>query len=129
MRSAIHFISGLPRSGSTLLAAISVPWRRYAISSAFGHPSGFGRDNDGGVVDPSATMALDDLPHSSGAPQATAARQAKFKAKKKANAAEPPKSEAVTKAPVTASKSAPATPDWATQAGSVLRICIPLKFA
>jgi hypothetical protein len=60
--------------GSTLLAAISVPWRRYAISSAFGHPSGFGRDNDGGVVDPSATMALDDLPHSSGAPQATAAR-------------------------------------------------------
>ena len=36
--------------------------------------------------------------------QATAARQAKFKAKKKAHAAEPPKSEAVTKAPVTASK-------------------------
>jgi hypothetical protein len=35
--------------------------------------------------------------------QATAVRQAKFKAKKKANAAEPPKSEAVTKAPVTAS--------------------------
>jgi hypothetical protein len=34
--------------------------------------------------------------------QATAARQAKFKAKKKAHAAEPPKSEAVTKAPVTA---------------------------
>jgi hypothetical protein len=36
--------------------------------------------------------------------QTTAARQAKFKAKKKANAAEPPTSKAVTKAPVTASK-------------------------
>jgi hypothetical protein len=36
--------------------------------------------------------------------QANAARQARFKAKKKANAAEPPTSEAVTKASVTASK-------------------------
>ncbi len=43
--------------------------------------------------------------------QATAARQAKFKAKKKANAAEPPASEAVTKAPVTASKAGKRTLD------------------
>jgi hypothetical protein len=43
--------------------------------------------------------------------QATAARQAKFKAKKKANAAEPPTSEAVTKAPVTASKAGKPTLD------------------
>jgi hypothetical protein len=43
--------------------------------------------------------------------QATAARQAKFKAKKKANAAEPSTSEAVTKAPVTASKAGMPTLD------------------
>jgi hypothetical protein len=43
--------------------------------------------------------------------QATAARQAKFKAKKKASAAEPPKSEAVTKTPVTASKAGKPTLD------------------
>ena len=43
--------------------------------------------------------------------QATAARQAKFKAKKKAKAAEPPKSEAVTKAPVTASEAGKPTLD------------------
>jgi hypothetical protein len=43
--------------------------------------------------------------------QATAARQAKFKAKKKANAVEPPKSEAVTKAAVTASKAGKPTLD------------------
>jgi hypothetical protein len=43
--------------------------------------------------------------------QATAARQAKFKAKKKANAAEPSTSEAVTKAPVTASKAGKPTLD------------------
>jgi hypothetical protein len=43
--------------------------------------------------------------------QATAARQAKFKAKKKANAGEPSKSEAVTKAPVTASKAGKPTLD------------------
>jgi hypothetical protein len=44
-------------------------------------------------------------------PEATAARQAKFKAKKKANAAEPPTSEAVTKAPLTASKAGEPTLD------------------
>jgi hypothetical protein len=43
--------------------------------------------------------------------QATAARQAKFKAKKKANAAEPHTSEAVTKASVTASKAGKPTLD------------------
>jgi hypothetical protein len=43
--------------------------------------------------------------------QATAARQAKFKAKKKANAAEPPTSEAVTEAPVMASKAGKPTLD------------------
>jgi hypothetical protein len=43
--------------------------------------------------------------------QATAARQAKFKAKKKAKAAEPPTSEAVTKAPVTASEAGKPTLD------------------
>jgi hypothetical protein len=43
--------------------------------------------------------------------QATAARQAKFKAKKKVNAAEPSTSEAVTKAPVTASKAGKPTLD------------------
>jgi hypothetical protein len=43
--------------------------------------------------------------------QTTAARQAKFKAKKKAKAAEPPTSEAVTKAPVTASEAGKPTLD------------------
>jgi len=61
--------------GTALLAAISIPWKRYAISSAFKRPDlTFSHANDGQSTDPPAVAPAIELAHDPGTLPALAMR-------------------------------------------------------